>query len=384
MRVLHITSGNLYGGVETFLATLLREAAAAPDMHPEFAVCFDGRFSLELESMGHSPRRLGPAKLSHPRTVLRARRALSQVLARGQYDVVVCHQPWSCVLFASVIRTAGLPVVMWVHMASNGGHWLERLCRLARPDVVICNSRFTAACTERWLPHAALEHVHCALSAILPGSREQRSRTRRLLDTGERDVVITQISRLESWKGQRVLLSALGALRETQGWTCWLVGGAQRSSETRYLLELKALARTLRIEDRVRFLGERDDVPAVLSASDIFCQPNIAPEPFGLALVEAQQAGLPVVTSGIGGALEIVDGSCGVLCAPGDVKGLVSALERLVVDHSLRARLGIDARRRADELCNATRQILRIEVVLARTLVAPQALRQGAVEVSLR
>jgi hypothetical protein len=73
-----------------------------------------------------------------------------------------------------------------------------------------------------------------------------------------------------------------------------------------------------------------------------------------------------------------------VLCAPGDVNGLASALEHLVVDHSMRARLGIDARRRADELCNATRQIRRIEVVLARTLAAPQAMRQGAVQVSLR
>ena len=53
-------------------------------------------------------------------------------------------------------------------------------------------------------------------------------------------------------------------------------------------------------------------MPALLAAADLFCQPNTAPEPFGLSLVEALQAGLPVVTSGIGGACEIVDASCGV------------------------------------------------------------------------
>ena len=96
----------------------------------------------------------------------------------------------------------------------------------------------------------------------------------------------------------------------------------------------------------------------------------------GLALVEAQQAGLPVLTSGIGGALEIVDGSCGVLTAPGNVSALSDALRRLVVDHALRARLSAESRRRADDLCNAPRQIRRIEVLLATALTVPRPVRQ--------
>ena len=53
LRVLHVHSGNLYGGVETFLTTLARDAAAAPRMTSSFALCFEGRLSNELRAHGH-------------------------------------------------------------------------------------------------------------------------------------------------------------------------------------------------------------------------------------------------------------------------------------------------------------------------------------------
>ena len=150
---------------------------------------------------------------------------------------------------------------------------------------------------------------------------------RRSLKTPAQDVVVIQVSRLESWKGQHVLLDALARIRDVGGWTCWIAGGAQRPSDVRYREQLEAIATQGGIADRVRFLGERNDVPALLAAADLFCQPNTAPEPFGLSLVEALQAGLPVVTSGVGGACEIVDGSCGLLTPPGDSMALADALE---------------------------------------------------------
>ena len=378
MRVLHITSGNLYGGVEVFLAALLREASAAPGMESEVAVCFQGRFSAELERMGRAPHLLPSPRLSRPHTVLNARRALRELLQRESYDVVVCHQPWACVMFASVIRASGFPVGVWMHMASDGTHWLERMCRWTRPDFVICNSRYTALRTSSWLPRAQVEHVYCALSEALPVPSGLQSRLRDEFETSASDLVIVQVSRLEAWKGHAVLLSALNALIDLRGWTLWIVGGPQTASQKRYLRDLQSLAVSHGIEHRVRFLGERQDVGAILAASDIFCQPNTSPEPFGLALVEAQQAGLPIVTSAIGGALEIVDESCGVLTAPGDPVALSRALQNLIFDRDLRVRLGTRSRHRASELCSAPRQIRRIEAVLATTLSAPRSMPHPA------
>jgi len=384
MRVLHITSGNLYGGVEAFLATLLREASAAPGMDPEFAVCFDGRFSSELESLGCVPHRLAPARLSRPFSVLSARRALTDLLRRGSYDVVVCHQAWTCVLFASVIRSSGRPVVLWVHMAGNGRHWLERLCQWTRPDLALCNSRFTAECTSSWLVHTPIEYAYCPVAiSRFSQSGDHRDSLRRSLQTPLDDVVLVQVSRLEAFKGQHLLLKALSTLRDYPRWTCWIVGGAQRAVELDYLRRLQALARDHGIADRVRFTGERSDVSGVLGAADVYCQPNTEPEGFGLTFVEAMRAGLPVVTTGIGGAAEIVDGACGVLIEPDNASALGHALRRLILDADLRARLGCSARGRSDELCNVPRQMRRIQAVLT-TVVAPRLTRAPGIEASIR
>ncbi len=372
MRALHITSGNLYGGVETFLTTLVREAHAAPAMKTEFAVCFEGRLASELTTLGRPPQVLPAAQLSRPLAVRRARRALADLLRRESYDVVVCHQPWACVLFASVIRSAGYPVVLWVHMASTGTHWLERLCRASRPDVAICNSRFTADCASTWLTQTSIEYAYCPVSTNQSApSADARQFMRHSLQTPNDDVVVVQVSRLESFKGHRLLLEALATLRPLQRWTCWIVGGAQRAADLDYLRNLQAFARDRGIDDRVRFTGERGDIDAILSAADIYCQPNTTPEGFGLTFIEAMHAGLPVVTSGIGGACEIVSGSCGMLTPPGDITSLAAALQRLMADADLRARLSAEARKRPHELCDPSVQMRRIQALLTGVVSSP-------------
>jgi glycosyltransferase involved in cell wall biosynthesis len=373
MRVLHISSGNLYGGVEAFLATLLREAPCAPGMEPDFATCFEGRLSSQLAVMGRPPHSLQSPRLSRPLSVLRARRALSALLKRESYDVVVCHQPWACVVFGSAIRAAGFPVVLWVHMATDGRHWLERLCRIVRPDLALCNSRFTADQTSTWLPHTSTEVVYCPVSGSPHAARpDRRSSLRRSLRASSDDVVLVQVSRLEAFKGQHVLLDALSRLTDLPRWVCWIVGGAQRASELDYLHRLQAVARESGIGDRVRFTGERDDVPSLLSAADIYCQPNTDPEGFGLTFVEAMREGLPVVTSGIGGACEIVDGSCGVLTPPGNAESLATSLRRLIVDTGLRSQLGAEARKRPAQLCDPNVQMRRIQALLNAVVTRPR------------
>lgn len=370
MRVLHLTSGNMYGGVETFLTTLAREATSVPDLRSEFAMCWEGRFTEELTRFGAVSHTLGHVRISRPHTMVRARHVLQELLDREPFDVVVCHQPWPCVVFGSVVRRAGFPLVMWLHMAGEGRHWLERLARRTRPDLTICNSRFSTECTSKWLSRAHIEHVYYPVSRPDAAGCATRAALRRRLETAVNDVVIVQVSRLESWKGQHMLLQALSRLRDVPGWTCWIVGGAQRAAESSYLRQLQNIARKSGIADRLRFAGERRDVPAVLSAADVFCQPNTFPEPFGLALVEALHAGLPVVTSAIGGAREIVDESCGVLTPPGDVTALAHALRQLITDEHRRARLGTHARLRPYEICDPVRQIRRIYELLSSVQAA--------------
>ena len=90
----------------------------------------------------------------------------------------------------------------------------------------------------------------------------------------------------------------------------------------------------------MRFLGERRDVPLLMRAADLFCQPNEGPEPFGVVFAEALLSGVPVVTADTGGAPEIVSDECGRLVPAGDLDALARVLGELVDDAGLRARLG--------------------------------------------
>jgi glycosyltransferase involved in cell wall biosynthesis len=140
----------------------------------------------------------------------------------------------------------------------------------------------------------------------------------------------------------------------------WIVGGAQRPHERAYLAELEAQAAAASIADRVRFLGQRADVPQLLAAADVHCQPNISPEPLGLAFIEALNAGLPVVSTRMGGAAEIVTERCGVLVDPGDATALADVLRRLIADPLERARLGEAGPARAAVLSDPARVLRRL------------------------
>jgi glycosyltransferase involved in cell wall biosynthesis len=177
-------------------------------------------------------------------------------------------------------------------------------------------------------------------------------------------VVIIHVSRLEAGKGHEPHLRALARLPRIPTWRCWIVGGAQRPAERTFERDLRRLAAELDVADRVAFLGERRDVPDLLRAADIYCQPNTGPEGFGITFVEALAAGLPVVTTAFGGAEEIVDDTCGRLVPPGDEAGLVRVLTDLVADPDLRRRLGGAAPARARQLCDPQAQLRAVYALL--------------------
>jgi glycosyltransferase involved in cell wall biosynthesis len=361
MRILYVHSGNLYGGVETVLLTLASHRDLCPAMEPHYALCFEGRLSEELAAAGVPVHLLGKARVSRPLTVWRARRMLGELLRHEYFDLAVCHSTWSQSLFGPVVRSHGLPLVFWLHNPTNGRHWLDRWGRRTVPDLALCNSQFTAQTLPSLYPGVRTEVVYCPVAPMQHSyTNADRAATRAELKTPEDATVIIQVSRMEPWKGHLLHLEALSKLKDLPGWMCWQVGGAQRPGEARYLSKLKAAAIQLGIGDRVRFLGQRSDVPRLLAAADIHCQPNTGSEPFGLTFIEALAARLPVVTTSIGGALEIINKSCGLLVPPDDVPALASGLKRLIQDRTLREKLGGAGQSRVSELCDVATQIQRL------------------------
>ncbi len=112
--------------------------------------------------------------------------------------------------------------------------------------------------------------------------------------------------------------------------------------------EIAALARELRVADRVRFLGQRDDVPALLPAFAAVALPSRG-EGLPRALVEAMAAGVPVVGADVGGIPELLRGGAGLLHAPGDAEALAAALLRVLREPGLAESLRAAGRARAAE-----------------------------------
>jgi glycosyltransferase involved in cell wall biosynthesis len=375
MRLLHIHSGNLYGGVETLLLSLQRCRALCPSILAEFAFCFDAGIAAELRQAGAAVHIVGPVRARNPVQVLRVRRRLLRVLKAGAFDAVICHMAWPLAIFGPTVRRAKLPLIFWMHDAVTRRTWLTLWAGFSRPDLVICNSRYTASTVERLFGDVLVESVYCPVRyPDVKFEPAQRETLRKRLNTPRDSVVIIQASRMESWKGHHLLLQALAQLKDVPNWVCWIAGGAQRREEVGYEKTLHAQAIELGLGERVRFLGQRSDVPQLLRASDIFCQPNVDAEPFGIAFIEAMHAGLPVVTSAIGGALEIFDDSCGLLVRPNDSAVLAAHLNMLLKNAALRSRLGNAAIFRSSQLCDPGQQVRRLETLVRQTIkigVAP-------------
>jgi glycosyltransferase involved in cell wall biosynthesis len=363
IRVLHINAGNLYGGVETMLVTLARERTCCPGMAPHFAVCFEERFSDALTQAGTPSFFLGNVRLRYPWQVLRARRRLRELLKQHRFDVVICHMSWTLSIFGPVVRRASVPLVFWMHAPASDESFLDRRVRRMRPDLVIANSKFTAQSLPKlFLNPPAHVVVHPAVSEpqvqLAPAERAQ---LRTELQTSPDDVVVIQVSRMEVGKGHRVLVEALASMADAK-WTLWMVGGGKEASG------LKAFATERKIDDRVRFLGERDDIPSLLRAADLYCQPNESPEGFGISFIEALYAGLPVVTTRSGGALEILDDDCGRLVPVSDARALAQTLREVISDRQLRETLGNAGPNRAKTLCDPTLVSSQLESALQKAI----------------
>ena len=360
MPILHVYSGNLFGGIESILAAIARRGG--PNEH-EFALCFEGRLAAELAAAGATVHRLGAVSMRKPHSAAAARRALAAVVRSRSFDRVICHAPWTQGLFGGVIRRAGRPLVFWAHDVMTGRHWTERLARRVTPDLAICNSHFTGRSLAALYPGLSPVIVYAPVETAAVGGID-RGAVRATLGTPPHDVVIVQACRSEEWKGHESLLEALVALRDVTGWTWWQIGGAQRPHEHAFLRRLRDKAERNGVGDRVRWLGERSDVRHLLAAADLYCQPNLDPEPFGIAFVEALAAGLPVVTTRQGAADEILDATCAVLVPPGQPVALEAALRQLITETALRRRLAARAPGRARQLCDPATQIERLRIAL--------------------
>lgn len=168
----------------------------------------------------------------------------------------------------------------------------------------------------------------------------ERGRMRASFGFADGDLVVGTVGRLELVKGtDRFVEAAARVVRDVPAARFLIVG----EGSLRQRLEERVSA--LGLGGRTVFAGWRTDVPAVLSALDLFVMPS-QNEAVGMALIEAQAAGVPAAAFRVGGIPEVLeDGKAGMLVPPGDDRALAAAIVVLLADAEKRRAMGEAGRR---------------------------------------
>ncbi len=294
-------------------------------------------------------------------------RALAAHFRARRYDVVQTHLAYANILGGLVGRWTGTPVVATLHSVGQDPRFRNPLrraletctLRYAARAVVAVGGEVAQAHTDR-LGRKRIEVIPNAVPEIPPLSLQERRALRSQLGCTPENVVLIAVGRLAPPKGYPDLLEAFARLHtHAPHARLWVVGdGVLRD-------ELHSLKGHLGLDAAVRFLGRRDDVPALLSAADIFVNASHW-EGLPLAVLEAMMAGLPVVATAVGDVPSVLMPEAGQLIPPQAPAALASALIALVEDPALRQRMGDAAREHARRVYGLEAWMRRLRALYTR------------------
>lgn len=354
-RILFIISTLAVGGTErhvTSVSSALRERGWDVSI---YCVGGDGPIAALLRSKGVRVI-LPPA--GDGAFVRRAMRLPAMMLhllllvSRERFAIVHCFLPEAYLVGAPIAMLARIRLRIMSRRSLNRyqskhpvAGFLERRLH-SRMSAVIANSKNVMR--ELQTEGVARERLGLIYNGLdsweaTPANRE---RTREAMGVSEDTIVFVIIANLIPYKGHLDLVHAFGvaAPKLPENWRLWIVG--RDDGEGR---EIRALAVSLGIDDKLVLLGPRDDVPDLLGASDIGLLSSHE-EGFSNAILEGMRAGLPMIVTNVGGNAEaVIDGETGVVVPPRDPAAFAEAILRLAADPEFRRTLGGRARRRIEE-----------------------------------
>lgn len=343
--VVHFVDSNLYGGCEAVVSQLLAGLSETPWRPVLFHYQAPGISRLLDEAREYDV----PTRAVLPMTNRNLGRTLwsfARELRRANARIVHLHLSWPLACRYSIVAAhlggvAG--IVATSHLSTpisdvRLGMLRHRLRTMGlHRYLAVSNEVKARLCGDLAVPEAKVRVVRngVPLAAFnCPADPDLRST---FVGDGRAPVVMT-VARLHSQKGHVHLLEAAALVPEAR---FVLVGdGPERGA-------LEGLAKTLGIDDRVSFLGYREDISRLLSSCDLFVLPSLF-EGLPISVLEAMAAGKPVVATAIGGTSEaVVDGATGFLVPPADSSALAACIRRVISDRALALRLGQSGRARA-------------------------------------
>jgi glycosyltransferase involved in cell wall biosynthesis len=285
--------------------------------------------------------------------------SLLRVLRRDHYDLIHVNSVFALHFAMLPCLLTRTPLIYHEHgLPESWGRtiWLiayPRLIRHVRHTLAITDAVRAQVIGQGAAPDAVTT-VHNGIDPEAP-SASDRARPSRA------GFSIIQIANLHSWKGQDVVLQSLALLRKELPDVSLVFYG--RSMVPAFEAQLHEMVSTLELSECVEFGGYREDLAELLPTFDCLVVASRA-EPFGLVLLEAMRAGVPIVASNAGGVPEIVtDGVNGLLFESQDAQGLADALLRIARDPQLADRLVAEGHRIVESDFSFARQVESVETI---------------------
>ncbi len=356
MRILQLITGLGQGGAEQIVFDL---ASRLDRGRYEVSVCSmldvsdsQGVYVGKLKDAG-----VGVMSLSLTRKWQLGRAmALEQLLRDLRPDVLHCHMFHANVLGRWLGRRAGIPaIIATVHVVERRWRpwrfWLERKTdRLGTITVCVSNAVLEFHSARVRIPRERFVVIPNGIdTAFFERPSRGRGDVRAELGVRPGARIVGSVGRLDRQKGHRHLIRAFaeiaGGIRDAE---LVIVGDGPE------LASLRAISARSGCADRIHLVGRRSDVPDLLAAFDVFVMPSTY-EGFGLALVEAMAAGVPVVASAVDSLPDVLGadepgGPAGWLVPPADPAALAEAIRDALVNPSPErtARAQVRARERFD------------------------------------
>lgn len=196
--------------------------------------------------------------------------------------------------------------------------------------------------------------------------RKQVAKLRAEFGLSDRDLVVSNVGRLDSWKGHDYFLEAMAEVIRSQPNAKALIVGEPESSPWNqiYYQKLQKMVLDLKLSNHVIFTGFRADIPRIMVASDVMVHSSSEPEPFGRVVVEGMLASCPVVATAAGGVLDSVeDRVTGLLVPTKDAKSMADAILQLLQDREKSKAMGQWAQKRAKEYFSVEQHLASVQQI---------------------
>jgi glycosyltransferase involved in cell wall biosynthesis len=322
MIILHTLPEFYYGGIETSLIDMCRFLLRSN--HRVILVSNGGVLYQELESLGVTHYQLAVKKKSIS-GILRTIPKLAEIIQKEKVDVVHAHSrvpAW--IAYFAAKKTGTVFITTW---HGHYGSWLWTLPMCWGKRMIAVSSSIAKHMAVRY----GINPEKCRLIPVGLDLDKYKPRFASRSNGCLRRVGL--IGRMTRIKGHMDFLKAMAEVIKIVPDIRILIVGDAAPKDIRYKKDVLEMIKCLGLESYTDLMGNRYNIPEIISGLDLLVLASTAPEAFGRVIIEAQSCKVPVVATRVGGVQDIIeDEKNGLLVSPGDIQSMSQAVLRILQD----------------------------------------------------